>query len=105
MRRLMADFRYGVSDCPPAPGAERPSRASDATGGGRSLWTHLGNPEGWRAISEVGAVEPSDIEGRHGADPSPGSFASAPCPTPCRGTIAGASSQSPQRTSTPSADV
>src|SRR5271154_828698 len=41
--------------------------------------------------SDLGVFAASALEpagGRHGADPSPGSFASAPCPTPCRGTIA-----------------
>ena len=44
-------FRGGAADCPgspqegPAPAAERLSRAAKR-GGGRSLWTHLGNP-GW----------------------------------------------------------
>ena len=44
-------------------------------------------------------------EGRHGADPSPGSFASAPRATQCGGTIAEAISQRRRRASTPTADA
>ena len=67
--------------------------------GGRFLWTHLGNP-GWPSgrgfglgIFEGDAVDLPGLEGRHGADPSPGQFCFGAAPYTvqrhdCRGIIA-----------------
>jgi hypothetical protein len=67
--------------------------------GGRILWTHLGNP-GWYSgrgsglgIFEGDAVDLPGLEGRHGADPSPGQFCFGAVPYTvqrhdCRGIIA-----------------
>ena len=79
-----------------AEGAEAPVDPPGQSGGGPAT--------GWApGIQRWCGNNLPGSEGRHGADPSPGSFASAPRPTPCRGTLAGSVSQRRRRASTPTA--
>src|ERR1700684_100143 len=100
----MAALRFGAPDCPgspeegPAPKRSALLRAAKRRGG-RFLSTHLGNP-GWHYSGRWSGLgifggDAVDLPGwKAGTAPIHhlASFASAPCPTPCRGTIAGGSS-------------